>query len=93
MNYSKYELHTFYNKMKVIAASARGQITIPKKIRDKFDTDYFNITAQGESIVLTPVEPAARSGLMEELEASYQDYLENGGHSWEEVKKMSEELD
>jgi len=92
MNYSKYVLHTFSN-MKVIAASARGQITIPKKIRDKFDTDYFKVSSEGESIVLTPVEPQLKSGLMEELEDAYQDYLQHGGHTWEEVKKMSDALD
>jgi len=92
MNYSKYVLRTFKN-MKVITASSRGQITIPKKIRDNFDTDYFKIKKEGQSIILTPVEPDLKPGLAELLDAAYQDYLENGGHTLEEVMEISEKLD
>ena len=79
--------------MKVITTSSRGQITIPKKIRDRFDTDYFKISTKGDSIVLTPFEPDLKPGLAELLDAAYQDYLEHGGYTLEEVIAKSEKLD
>jgi len=39
----------------VYKLSDDGRITIPKKIRDQFDTKYFEVTAEDNKIIVKPV--------------------------------------
>lgn len=39
-----------------------GQITIPKKIRDEYDTSTFHVQSDGERIVLKPANVKVDAG-------------------------------
>lgn len=40
---------------KVIQATSRGQVTLPKGWRDQFDTVYYVVEIQGDSLVIKPL--------------------------------------
>lgn len=81
----------------IVTTSDRGQVTIPKKFRDQFQTSHFQIKSSAQGIFLIPVEvdadPAPSPELLAELEEIYQDYQQNGGYSWEEVMAESNALE
>ena len=50
--------------------TVKNQITLPKKIADQFPgIDYFEVTKQGDSIVLEPVLPERSREVREKLES------------------------
>ncbi len=59
---------------KVLQATSRGQVTLPKAWRDKFDTSYFIAEVNANTITLTPLVTA---DFKEQAEQSWQQY-QNG---------------
>ena len=59
----------------VLQATSRGQVTLPKKWRDQFNTDYFYIEIQGDTIKLTPL--IQNQSFEETVESAWNEY-QNG---------------
>lgn len=70
---------------KIIPVSERGQITLPKKIREQIDVKFFTCEVENGSIVLKPLK--TREEFFEELEEAEQDWKKHGGISLQEMKK------
>lgn len=50
--------------------TTKNQITLPKKIADQFPgVQYFEVTKEGDRIVLEPVRPGLASEVRERLES------------------------
>lgn len=43
------------SKVKIINATERGQITLPKKWRDMFDTDCYSIEIKDKELIIRPM--------------------------------------
>ncbi len=41
--------------MKIIKVTSSGQVTLPKKFREKFDTDIFTYEIAGDHFIIIPV--------------------------------------
>jgi AbrB family looped-hinge helix DNA binding protein len=41
---------------KIVKATSKGQITIPKKWRDQFQTDNFLLKVEDSQIIISPVD-------------------------------------
>ncbi|MEI8092996.1 MAG: AbrB/MazE/SpoVT family DNA-binding domain-containing protein [Spirochaetales bacterium] len=52
----------------VAKMTSKNQITIPKAIASVFSSPYFEVRKQGESIVLTPVNPNAAAQVRTKLD-------------------------
>lgn len=52
------KLYNLYNSMKstILKIFGTGQVTIPKKWREKFDTLHFKASMEGGKIVLEPID-------------------------------------
>lgn len=70
---------------KVLQATSRGQITLPKEWRDTFDTHYFKAEIKDTELVITPLKTV--STLNEAVEESWEEYLNGKVVSHEEVMK------
>lgn len=70
---------------KILPVSDRGQITLPKKIRDKIQTRFFTCEISEGTIVLKPMK--TREDFFAELEAAEKDWEKNGGITLEELIK------
>lgn len=72
----------------IIPISDRGQITIPKKIREFLNSNYISCKIDRKNrLIIEPVK--TREQFFAELEAEEKDWEENGGYSFEEVMKES----
>jgi len=57
---------------KVLRATSRGQVTLPKVWRDKFNTDYFYVEIDSDSLVIKPLR---QKGAFEDaIESSWNEY-------------------
>ena len=56
---------------KILQATERGQITLPKKWRDKFTTPYFIVEMSDDSMLIKPME---RTSLESDLKKSWSEY-------------------
>ncbi len=70
---------------KVLQSTERGQITLPKKWREKFDTNYFSAEIANDQIIITPLLKA--KNLDEELTDSWQEYKDGKFITHEELMK------
>lgn len=70
---------------KIIPVSERGQITLPKKIREQIDVKFFTCEVEHGAIVLKPLK--TREDFLAELEEAEQDWEKHGGISLQEMKK------
>jgi len=58
MNVRNYYFLTKHNmSTKVVTCTSKGQITIPKKWRDKFNTSTFTLSTEDNKIVIMPINP------------------------------------
>ena len=69
----------------IIELSDRGQLTIPKKIRDGVVVKRFVCHLEGGKIILEPLQ--TREEFLEQLEDIEKDYKKNGGLDLREMKK------
>lgn len=72
----------------VIEISARGQITIPKKIRSILKGKFVTISILNNQIILTPVQTV--DAFLNELDEAHQDWKKNGGINLSELKSKYE---
>jgi len=56
---------------KIIKQTERGQITLPKQWRDKFDSDYFNVEIEDNCLTIRPIK---NNSFPELIEKSWQEY-------------------
>jgi bifunctional DNA-binding transcriptional regulator/antitoxin component of YhaV-PrlF toxin-antitoxin module len=70
---------------KVLQATSRGQVTLPKKWREQFDTDYYEAKMTSEGLMLTPI--VKEKNLNEELNEAWQEYKDGECVADEEVIK------
>lgn len=70
---------------KVLQATSQGQITIPKKWRDKFDTNVYMVEMTDDIMIIKPIEQKLKKGLKEELDTAWQEYLDGKYYSYEEI--------
>ena len=65
--------------------SERGQITIPKKIRNQIKGKFVTVEIINDQIILTPVQTVNK--FLDELDEAHQDWKKNGGVTLAELKK------
>lgn len=76
---------------KVLVVSERGQVTIPKKFRSKFKTNFLVCYPDSDGrLILAPME--TKEEFFDELESSYRDWKKRGGYSFDEVMGESEKM-
>lgn len=68
----------------ILSVSDRGQITIPQKIREKYDVKHFICIVQADGIILKPLQ--TRDEFVEELENAEKDWKKNGGKTLNQIK-------
>ncbi len=71
--------------LKIIQATSRGQITLPKKWRDMFDTDHYQIEIKDDRLIISPMEMTDE--FKKSLERSWKQYKEGKYVTFEEIKK------
>lgn len=70
---------------KILQATIRGQITLPKAWRDKFGTQYFMAEIKAESLIIKPmVKTKTFEG---EVEDSWKEYKKGDYKDAEDLKK------
>ncbi len=69
----------------ILAATSRGQVTLPKAWRDQFDTSYFQAEVQDDQMILKPLKTSKT--LKEELDEAWQDYRAGKAISQQELIK------
>lgn len=57
---------------KLLQATSRGQVTLPKNWRDQFDTNYFEAEFDGEVLTLKPIQ--SNKSFEETVESSWKEY-------------------
>lgn len=72
---------------KILPLSERGQITLPKKIRDQIRVKFFTCEMENGAIILKPLK--TKEDFLEELDTADQDWEKNGGVSWQKVMKKA----
>ncbi len=71
--------------VKILQSTSRGQITLPKKWRDLFDTNYYKVVIKDEELVIKPL-PQGKS-LKDQVEDSWEEYREGKVISSNELMK------
>ncbi len=70
--YNEVSISYFHiNMEKVLQATSRGQITLPKKWREKYDTKYFVATIDGDKLELKPLKQGDFAGSVEDAWTEY----------------------
>lgn len=69
----------------IIEISDRGQLTVPKKIRELMNAKRFVCTFDDGKIMLEPLRTIEE--FWNQLEAAEKDWKKNGGSSLKEIKK------
>lgn len=74
---------------KIVQATSRGQITLPKKWRDKYETVYYKVETFNDSIVLTPLleKNIAKNDMETLLHQSWEQYRQGEFVDGEELMK------
>ena len=57
---------------KILHATSRGQITLPKSWRDKTGTKYFQVTVHDDKLIVRPIHP--QKTLQQKVEDSWSEY-------------------
>ncbi len=68
---------------KVIKISRKGQITLPREIREKLGTEVVKIVAEGDTVRIEPVKDLA--GSLKEYASQYIPLKEAREKVWREV--------
>jgi len=72
---------------KIIPVSERGQITLPKKVRDAIKVKFFTCEVEDGTIILKPMQ--TREEFFDELEEREKDWEKNGGIPWNKVMEKA----
>ena len=69
----------------ILSVSERGQITIPKEMRDNIKAKFFVCEMRDDTLVLKPLQ--TREEFIEELEEAGKDWEKHGGKTLAQMKK------
>ncbi|MCC6643915.1 AbrB/MazE/SpoVT family DNA-binding domain-containing protein [Candidatus Peregrinibacteria bacterium] len=69
----------------ILEISDRGQITIPKKMREIFKGKLITIRIVNNQLILSPLQTV--NSFLNELDEAQEDWEKNGGLSTDEMKK------
>lgn len=69
----------------ILPVSERGQITIPKEMRDCIKVKFFICEMQGNELILKPLQ--TREEFIEELETAEKNWEKHGGKTIAQMKK------
>lgn len=69
----------------ILSLSERGQLTIPKSLREKISVKRFIAHFEDGKIILEPLQ--TREEFFEELEKAEEDWEKNGGLTLDKMKK------
>lgn len=75
---------TYFLMNKILQATSRGQVTLPKGWRDKFATSYFLAEIKNDELV---IKPLSSKTLKDEVEDSWQEYQEGKVISGKDLMK------
>lgn len=70
---------------KILQATSRGQVTLPKGWRDKFDTNYYVVQIENDKLIFQPL--SKEKTLKDEVEESWQEYKDGKIVSNEDLMK------
>lgn len=68
---------------KILQATSRGQVTLPKSWRDKFDTNYYSVEIGNDELLIKPLSKT--TNFKDDVENSWQEYKEGKTISSEEL--------
>lgn len=71
--------------MDILSISDRGQVTLPKDVRDQIAVKHFTCTVKDGSVILEPLQ--TRDEFLEELDAAEKEWVEKGGLSVSQMRK------
>lgn len=71
--------------VKILQATSRGQITLPKSWRDTFDTDCYKAELQKDKLIIIPMD--TKKSFKEKVEESWIQYKNGRVVSHEDLKK------
>lgn len=72
---------------KILQATERGQITLPKKWRDKFATSYFIVEMNSDSMLIKPMKARGEGSLDLELKQAWDEYKAGNYITGEDLMK------
>lgn len=58
--------------LKILRATPRGQITLPKSWRDQFSTEYYTLEMEGDALTLRPLLKDDLPASLDEAWSAYQ---------------------
>lgn len=71
--------------MDILSISDRGQVTLPKDVRDQIAVKHFTCTVKDGTVVLEPLQ--TRDEFLEELDAAEKGWEKGGGLTVGEMRK------
>ncbi len=83
--YNDCRISYFLIMVKFLQSTSRGQITLPKQWRDKFDTKFYKAVIRSKEIVIIPLIES--KDLESELNESWEEYEEGKIISHDEMMK------
>jgi bifunctional DNA-binding transcriptional regulator/antitoxin component of YhaV-PrlF toxin-antitoxin module len=69
---------------KILQATSRGQVTLPKAWRDQYKTQYFISEVQGTTLV---IKPLMKEDFGDSVESAWSDYKNGNFATSEELMK------
>lgn len=69
---------------KILQATSRGQVTLPKAWRDQYKTHYFTTEIQGSTLV---IKPLMQEDFGDSVESAWADYKSGNYVTSEELMK------
>ncbi|MBU0458404.1 AbrB/MazE/SpoVT family DNA-binding domain-containing protein [Patescibacteria group bacterium] len=70
---------------KILTTNDRGQLTLPKDMRDEVGARVFICSLEDGGFVLKPMQ--TREEFWDECDAAFEDWKKHGGYTLEEMKK------
>lgn len=83
--YNDYVFANLFNMMKILQSTSRGQITLPKSWRSKFDTNYYEAKIKADQIIIMPL--TKKTTFKETLDVSWHEYQKGESMSHEDMMK------
>lgn len=78
------DLLTFIRMSKILQATSRGQVTLPKAWRDQYKTQYFITEIEGATLV---IKPLMQEDFADSVESAWTDYKSGNYLTSEELMK------
>lgn len=69
---------------KILQATSRGQVTLPKAWRDQYDTQYFTTEIEGATLI---IKPLIQDNFVKSVESAWSEYKKGDYVASEELMK------